>query len=379
MLAGRPSGFAARLRFETTGSLVNFQELDLSKSPLNRREDWASLRIPGAFEKGLVSVIVPTYNRAPLIADAIDSVLDQTYPKIELLIVDDGSKDNTAEAVRAKLGSAARGGDFSASYIRQPNRGASAARNQGLLHSRGEFIQYLDSDDVLIRRKIERHVAALADESLDVVWSKWLVLPSEQLKSQLGEINQNQAAGKPEHQPTAEILPWEPWPTLTRRRFVAGHPLWNEYVSRWDDWEYVLRQWPRNPRGAVAAGIGCIQRDHDQGRRQDFDYNPKGVEVGLTACREASKACSNGGPKNSQIRQFVSERCWETGLEALHRGTREQALEGFGSAMKLSTRPAFRAKATAAWLATRISGRDITKLLLSKYLVHMRDGTVTQA
>ena len=347
---------------------MNFREIDLANSPLNRREDWASLRIPEPFEKGLVSVILPTYNRATLIADAIDSVLDQTYAKIELLIVDDGSKDNTTEVVRAKLGSATRDGNFSANYIRQPNRGASAARNQGLLHSRGEFIQYLDSDDVLTRHKIERHVAALADESLDVVWSKWMVLPSDQLKSQLGEINQNQAAAKPEHQPTPEILPWEPWPTLTRRRFVAGHPLWNEFVSRWDDWEYVLRQWPRNPRSAVAAGIGCIQREHNEGRRQDFDYNPKGVEVGLTACREAARAGSNGGPRNAQIRQLVSERCWETGLEALHRGTIEQAVEAFDLAMKFATRPAFRAKTTAAWTAIRFGGKPSFKLLFSKYL-----------
>jgi len=347
---------------------VKFQELDLANSPLNRREDWASLRIPETFEKGLVSVVLPTYNRATFICDAIDSVLDQTYGKIELLIVDDGSKDNTAEVVRAKLAKAERGEQFSASYIRQPNRGASAARNQGLLHSRGEFIQYLDSDDVLTRHKIERHVAALGDESLDVVWSGWLVLPSEQIKSELGEINNGQAEAKPQHQSTSEILPWEPWPTLTRRRFVAGHPLWNEFVSRWDDWEYILRQWPRNPRGAVATGIGCIQREHNEGRRQDFDFNPKGVEVGLTACREAAKACPKSGPKCTQIRQLVSERCWETGLESLHRGTKEQSVEAFGLAMKFATRPAFRAKTTAAWMAIRLGGKPSFKLLFSKYL-----------
>lgn len=351
---------------------MKFTEVNLAQAPLNRREDWASLRMSDTFEKGLVSVIVPTYNRAAFLPEAIDSILNQTYRPIELLIVDDGSNDRTAEVIRGKFSGLPAGAGFSATYLRQPNRGASAARNQGLLRSRGEFIQYLDSDDVLFCHKIARHVSALSDDSLDLVWSKWLVLPSSQLQTRLREINEVPSAGPVEPQLTEELPPWEPWPTLTRRRFLASHPLWNEHVSRWDDWEFSLRQLVRQPRRAVVPGLGCIQRAHELGRLQDLDFDPRGVEVGLTACREAAKACSELSPRNGQIRQLVAERFWGTGLEALACGTSPQAKEAFRSAARAAARTLFWVKTEGAWLAMNISGRRLTKLLLSGYLPHRR-------
>ena len=91
--------------------------------------------------KKLVSVIVPTYNRAHFICEAIDSILTQdiTDCEQEIIVVDDGSKDNTEEVVR-KYGDRVR-------YIRQRNQGAGIARNRGIDEARGEWIAFLDSDD----------------------------------------------------------------------------------------------------------------------------------------------------------------------------------------------------------------------------------------
>lgn len=346
---------------------MDFQEIELLPGRLNRVEDWASLRLPEEFEKGLVSVIVPTYNRAAFLAEALASVVSQTYRPVELLIVDDGSTDNTAEVVRKFFAGVPAEKGFKAFYLRQPNRGASAARNQGLLHSRGEFIQYLDSDDVLVRHKIASHAAALAGGPLDIVWSKWLVMPSEKLAETLRLADEGQNVAEKNFAATEGQIPWEPWPTLTCRRFLAGHPLWNENVSRWDDWEFALRQLPRRPRRAVVEGIGCIQREHTHGRRQDFDYNPKGVEVGLVACREAAKACECAKENNLQIRQAVADRCWETGIEALQRGTGGQAVEAFGLACQFAARPAFKLKTFAARLAAGLGGKRLGRLVFAKY------------
>jgi len=111
---------------------------------------------PGPRE-GLVSVIVPVRNRPQLLREAVASVFDQTYSRWELLIVDDGSTDETVEVARALCRA-------------QPNRAALAltsgvgpggAREAGRLRARGEFLQYLDSDDLLRPRKLELQVAAL--------------------------------------------------------------------------------------------------------------------------------------------------------------------------------------------------------------------------
>jgi glycosyltransferase involved in cell wall biosynthesis len=101
-----------------------------------------------------VSVIVPTYNRAQSIGNAIQSVLDQSYTDLELIVVDDGSKDDTAERIAAFTDPRLR-------YIRQPNGGVSAARNRGVAEARGELVAFLDSDDIWKPEKLAADVTFL--------------------------------------------------------------------------------------------------------------------------------------------------------------------------------------------------------------------------
>lgn len=120
-------------------------------------------------EAGWVSVIVPTYNRASLLMEALESVRAQSYRPIELVVVDDGSTDATEDAV-VRWPGADGAGDWRLHYLRQRNAGAPAARNRGLASARGEFVQYLDSDDTLGSGKIAAQVAALrAHPEWDVV------------------------------------------------------------------------------------------------------------------------------------------------------------------------------------------------------------------
>ena len=104
----------------------------------------------------LVSVIIPTFDRASWLGEAIASVLAQTYPHLELIVVDDGSHDATPEVVQA-CGQALI-------YIRQAHAGVSAARNRGVAASRGAFIAFLDSDDLWLPRKIAAQVALLQQQ-----------------------------------------------------------------------------------------------------------------------------------------------------------------------------------------------------------------------
>src|SRR5690606_31994309 len=100
-------------------------------------------------EPGLVSVIIPTYNRSGLLLEALDSLARQTYRPIEAIVVDDGSSDDTPEAVNRWISGLVSGDGLRVRYHRQSNKGAPSARNRGLIESRGEFIQFLDSDDLL--------------------------------------------------------------------------------------------------------------------------------------------------------------------------------------------------------------------------------------
>ena len=108
---------------------------------------------------GLVSTIVPVYNRARMVQEAVRSVLDQAYRPIELLLVNDGSTDDSG----AVLDQLARAHPEAIRVIHKQNGGPGPAREAGRLAVRGEFIQYLDSDDWLLPGKFEMQVKALRD------------------------------------------------------------------------------------------------------------------------------------------------------------------------------------------------------------------------
>ncbi len=112
----------------------------------------------------LVSIIIPTYNRAAIIGRAIKSALDQTYTNIEVLVVDDGSTDDTATVVKAFP---------QVKYILQPHERQAAARNKGKQHARGKYIATLDSDDIWHRDFLERCVNFIEQHQLDFVFANW--------------------------------------------------------------------------------------------------------------------------------------------------------------------------------------------------------------
>ena len=109
-----------------------------------------------------VSVVIPTYNYGRFIADAIQSVLNQTRLPSEIIVVDDGSTDETWDVVR-KFGDAVR-------YIRQDNAGVCAARNRGVSESTGELVSFLDADDTSEPANLERQIAKFeSDEEIGMV------------------------------------------------------------------------------------------------------------------------------------------------------------------------------------------------------------------
>ena len=101
----------------------------------------------GQAEAALVTVVIPCYNQAHFLGEAIESVLEQTYPHYEIVVVDDGATDNTSE-VASRYPDKVR-------LIRQENRGLSGARNTGIRHSEGEYVVFLDADDRLLPEALE--------------------------------------------------------------------------------------------------------------------------------------------------------------------------------------------------------------------------------
>ena len=107
-----------------------------------------------------ISAIIPTYNRADNVCRAVDSVLAQRWPDLELIVVDDGSTDNTAEVLKA-YGSRIR-------YVHQENGGPARARNTGVKNAAGDWLAFLDSDDLWFPGKLERQMAFIQSTGADI-------------------------------------------------------------------------------------------------------------------------------------------------------------------------------------------------------------------
>jgi glycosyltransferase involved in cell wall biosynthesis len=111
---------------------------------------------------------VPVYNGAGFIIETLESVSKQTHPAFECIIIDDGSTDNTAEVVQNWIA-----GDSRYSYLYQLNRGLSAARNTGLDLAKGDFIQFLDADDILLPSKLGEQLDAMTQDGVNVSYTDY--------------------------------------------------------------------------------------------------------------------------------------------------------------------------------------------------------------
>lgn len=121
-----------------------------------------------------VSIITPCYNASPYITRTILSVQNQTITDWEMIVIDDGSTDNSAEIVKTLAKE-----DPRIKLFQKENGGSASARNRGLTLAQGEFIQFLDADDTIESTKLERQIALMEQEKLDVTYSDYCMVNAD--------------------------------------------------------------------------------------------------------------------------------------------------------------------------------------------------------
>jgi dTDP-4-amino-4,6-dideoxygalactose transaminase/glycosyltransferase involved in cell wall biosynthesis len=145
---------------------ARLDELKPGQTVASSRADQKLAR-PGSGPR--VSVVIPTYNSADMVREAVASVLGQTYSDYEVVVIDDGSADHTESAMR-QFGDRVR-------YFKQENQGAGAARNSGIRRARGEYVAFLDSDDLWSSKKLDEQIPLLErDPEIGLVYSDWAVV-----------------------------------------------------------------------------------------------------------------------------------------------------------------------------------------------------------
>lgn len=184
-----------------------------------------------------VSVVIPTYNRAHCICDTVDSVLAQTFADLEVIVVDDGSTDNTREVLEERYGDRIV-------YIYQDNQERSAARNTGIRHSKGECVAFLDSDDIWLPDKLQAQME-VANRYPEVGLLYGRVFPIDSRGQ--WHLRETEMSGWGKAIPGRMfdrliMLPVIPTPTvIVRRTCLDRVGFFDESFSSFADWDLWLR------------------------------------------------------------------------------------------------------------------------------------------
>ena len=182
----------------------------------------------------LVSVVIPTYNRMDTIERSVKSVVDQTYKNIELIVVDDGSADNTLEIIKCM-------NIENIVILRQNHQGANAARNLGIKQAKGEFIAFQDSDDEWLPDKLERQIVYMLRNRLEVCYCPFYLYGEEYNGIPYSDYRDKEKY----EQNLLEVLRIgnvvSTQTLVIHKNILSDVGVFDEEMPRFQDYEYVVR------------------------------------------------------------------------------------------------------------------------------------------
>jgi len=276
----------------------------------------------------LVSVIIPMFNAERWIEETLASVEGQTYPRhlIEVIVVDDNSTDASAEIVRTKFPTAR--------LLRAESKGASQARNAGTREARGEFIQYLDADDLLVRDKLMRQVQALENTGADVAYGDWQgLIVHENSGFKPGDVMQRRMEEEPEIALLVDF--WcPPAAYLFRRSIVERVGGWNENLPIIQDARFALDCALHNAEFTYCRGIVAYYRVHSQSSLSRRDPAAFVADCFRNACEVEEWFHGHGGL--TEKRRAALIRVFEQVARATYENNPDTFEAAYGALNRLS-------------------------------------------
>ncbi|HPL98337.1 MAG TPA: glycosyltransferase [Bacillota bacterium] len=246
----------------------------------------------------MVSVIIPVYNNEKYLKQAICSVLNQTCKDLEIIVVDDGSTDNSSKIAR----------EFKqVKYLRQDNSGPSSARNKGMAVSKGDYIAFLDSDDLYEAHKIETQVRVFEQHmDADIVYNDCIVADKN-----LKQINTIRSEGIYENEKDflcmllfRQIIPIPPSIMLRRRCFEEGC-LYDEGYKNAEDYEYIIRLAQRYKFKYIPEPLYIYRRHEGNLTNAHSLQQKKEIEVIRKLGHERIKEIVEGSSFSSAEKSFL--------------------------------------------------------------------------
>jgi glycosyltransferase involved in cell wall biosynthesis len=315
------------------------------------------------------SIIIPTHNRANLLRECLDSVAAQTYRPLEIIVADDGSTDDTESVVTSFRNQIRRLPDLAVVHLRLPHGGAPTARNAGLASATGEFIQYVDSDDLLHPRKTELQVAAFtAHPEVEFVWGEYLQF-------------EGPAPTNPEYR-TETVLRetrcfqtprwWQEIPGMVhlgmfRRQACSRIGPWSESLARWQDIDYMIRFARLRPRIARVNAVLYYLRNHAGGRISDLYKMEAGVRAGLHSLATIERGFPTIPSPDEDLQREMSNLYRSIAETALEYGLRAEFRVASDGAMRHRRAAVFRTRVLVIRLVCACCGVACALKLLRGY------------
>ena len=274
--------------------------------PATRHSRWMTAEC----EPGLVSVIIPTHNRAHFLPEAMDSVWTQTYRPIELIVVDDGSTDNTPRMLEEWAKTHSGDSQFALRTFRQENKGAPVARNVGAAMSRGEFILWHDSDDLMLPRRVELALVKLRETGADVCicgfrgWGDRHYVPPDIADHPVFEAVRDGCI--------CMTVLW-----LYRRRFLHDHNPWREYLVRLQD-HFFYHDWLLSSPGPAIASVPLVLvvTRTSRGSVTERWYHTRADFEGRLCYLTEKLAAIQGTTNEGELRRFVASQAAEAAVHS---------------------------------------------------------------
>ena len=316
-----------------------------------------------------VSVIIRTYNRAYIIAEAIESALKQTYDDYEVLVVDDGSTDDTPGIVKGFHDSRLR-------YVRhEKNLGVGAACNTGVAQAKGELIAFLDSDDLWKPEKLERQVACMVRHpEVDAVFSDVEVLDdAATIPSLIALMNSfPKLLAKDRKQQEyvfssrqlylclLEEVPIKPTVLLIKREMFEKVGLFDLTALGCEDWEFLLRLARVACFGYVDAPLAIQRRTPDAIHRKYWQQDRAFL---ISRFRQEKVALKDDHEAIAAVNRGLSTHCTNLAGAYLESGLKAKSISAYFTGFKETGEPMMLVRAASTMLPTRLNS-------LLKRLVH---------
>ena len=276
--------------------------------------------------KGLVSIIIPTHNRVDLICETLDSIREQSYKYIEVIIVDDHSKDFTVEAINAYI---QKNKCKNIKVFENRGQGACAARNMGIDKSKGEFIQFFDDDDLMLNDHIEKKVCAIQDNKYDYCTCDYSFFDNI-----TGKIIGHKIVSKIDDNCASRLLTLS-FPTpcfLCKRDAIKKIGYWNEDIKKLQDMAYFHRLYMYDMKGCSVPEELFKVRVHEGSMTANNVVSPLGYRNQMHALTCIEKEWKySGKPEKDAIMKIIHFMKFTIGRNMYKKGFKRQ---GFNMLIK---------------------------------------------